>query len=402
MRRLQAELIWIMPATRRRSQQLRSARPGGSALATRLRMAIVGSVAILMVLAACSSPASSAGAADGSQAATTPTNSTIGSTAAQTAGSGSGGPLTGSSSTIAATNVPGPAAPREVPEGFGSGAADGEFPRSVVHFGGATAIPEPPTRVVVISTGQLDAALTLGVVPVGTTRGAGAELVPAYLSERYPAQAAELAALQDLGTRLEPNLEAIAAARPGLILVNSAGADGIGEQLSMIAPTVLTEGTGVNWKQDFLLVADALGRTQQAQGILDDFHATAEQHAAGSNEDTVSFVRTTSDRNRVFGVPSFVGSIAEDAGFVRPAGQQFEQTSQDVADEQLTVLDADWIFYGVQPGAETRSVAQNPLWATLGAVSAGHVVDVDDDMWYLNAGPTAAAAVLEQLISTVQ
>ena len=61
--------------------------------------------------------------------------------------------------------------------------------------------------------------LTLGVIPVGTTRGAGAGLVPAYLADRYPAQAAELAAMQDLGTRLEPNLEAIAAAQAGLILL---------------------------------------------------------------------------------------------------------------------------------------------------------------------------------------
>ena len=90
--------------------------------------------------------------------------------------------------------------------------------------------------------------------------------------------------------------------------------------------------------------------------------------------------RTTSDRTRIFGVASFAGSIAQDAGFPRPSSQQFEKTSEDVSAEQLDRADADWIFYGVQPGAEDESVTANPTWASLSAVAAGHVVPVDDDM----------------------
>lgn len=290
------------------------------------------------------------------------------------------------------------AAPRVVPSGMGSGQADGVFPRTVAHFGGATTIPAAPQRVVVISTGQLDGLLTLGVVPVGSTRGTGAGLVPAYLTAAFPDRADQLGQLADLGTRQEPNLEAVAAVKPDLILVNKAGAADYADQLAAIAPTVLTEGTGVNWKQDFLLLADALGRTQQAQGILDDFHATAAAHAAGQVP-SVSLVRTTSDRTRIFGVASFAGSIAQDAGFTRPDSQQFEKTSEDISAEQLDRADADWVFYGVQSGSEDQSVVENPTWKTLTAVAADHVVPVDDDMWYLNAGPTAAATVLREMIS---
>lgn len=282
---------------------------------------------------------------------------------------------------------------------MGSGVPDGEFPRTVAHFGGSTTIPTEPQRVVVISTGQLDAVLTLGVLPVGSTSGAGAKLVPDYLLQAFPEQREKLAAITDLGLRLEPNLEAIAAATPDLILVNAAGAEGIYPQLSQIAPTVQTEGTGVNWKQDFLLVADGLGRTEQAHAYLDAFHAEAEQRATqGTGEPTVSFLRVTPDRTRVFGVPSFAGSIAQDAGFGRPESQQFDDTSLDLAAEQLDLADADWIFYGVQSGAGTEATEQNPLWPTLTAVAAGRVVPVDDDTWYLNAGPTAASRVLDELI----
>lgn len=292
-------------------------------------------------------------------------------------------------------------APRAVPDGMGSTAKDGEFPRTVTHFGGSTTIPAPPVRTVVISTGQLDATLTLGVVPVGSTRGAGAELVPPYLNETFADRAGDLAAMQDLGLRLEPNVEAIAAAQPDLILVNAAGAEGIYDKLSQIAPTVQSEGTGVNWKQDFLLVADALGRTEQAQAYLDTYHQTATDYGQRfTSAPTVSLIRTTSDRTRMFGIPSFPGSIAQDAGLDRPASQQFDSTSLDVAAEQIAEVDADWIFYGVQSGADP--VTANPLWPTLSAVAAQRVIDVDDDLWYLNAGPTAAAAVLEQLMSTIE
>lgn len=252
----------------------------------------------------------------------------------------------------------------------------------------------------VISTGQLDAMLTLGQVPAGSTRGAGAGLVPAYLVDAFPDQREELDAMVDLGVRLEPNLEAIAAVRPDLILVNASGAEGIYPQLTEIAPTVQTEGTGVNWKQDFLLVADALGRTEQAQGVLDDFHGAAELRAAQAPEElTVSFLRVTSDRSRIFGIGSFVGSIAQDAGFARPESQQFDATSQDITAEELSRADADWIFYGVQSGAGGDAAEQNPLWPALTAVQAGRVQTVDDDVWFLNAGPTAATMVLEQLMA---
>ncbi len=294
-----------------------------------------------------------------------------------------------------------PAAPRVVPDGMGSGAKDGEFPRTVTHFGGSTTIPATPARTVVISTGQLDATMTLGVVPVGSTRGEGAALVPPYLDDAFADRAVDLAAMLDLGLRLEPNVEAIAAAQPDLILVNAAGAEGIYDKLSQIAPTVQTEGTGVNWKQDFLLVADALGRTEQAQAYLDEFHRTAADYGKQfTTAPTVSLVRTTSDRTRMFGIPSFAGSIAQDAGLARPASQQFDSTSQDVAAEQISEVDADWIFYGVQAGADAASA--NPLWPTLSAVVAHRVVDVDDDTWYLNAGPTAASAVLDQVMTTIR
>ncbi|MCA1219435.1 ABC transporter substrate-binding protein [Streptomyces sp. 8L] len=284
---------------------------------------------------------------------------------------------------------------------MGSGARDGVFPRTVKHFEGPTVLKAAPKRVVVISTGEADALLTLGIVPAGSTRGDGADLIPAYLKRDFPQDAKQLASVADVGSRFAPSLEAIANIKPDLILMNTAGKDAksLYTSLSALAPTVATQGTGLYWKQDFLLLADAVGKTQQAQRFLDSFHADAAALGKQLGKPaTVSFLRKNGSKLRVFGVPSFTGSIAEDAGLERPESQQFDKTSENISSEQLDRADADWLFYGVQGGSAKASPLLNaPLWPTLQAVSKKTAVAVDDDVFYLNTGPTAARDVLSVL-----
>lgn len=295
-----------------------------------------------------------------------------------------------------------PPGPTSIPAGMGAAEPDGSFPRTITHFGGVTSIPAAPLRVVVIATGQTDAVLTLGIVPVGAAYGDDADLVPRYVRDAFPQHAAQLAAVAPVGSRQSPNLEAIAALRPDLVLANAAASQDAYPALSAIAPTVLVQGTGVNWKQDFLLLADALGREGAAQAFLDGFAADAARLGDSAGEQTVSFVRVTAERTRIFGVASFTGFIAWDAGLRRPESQRFAKTSQDLSPEELRLADGDRIFYSVQ-GATTAAqaaesaVVANPLWSTLPAVRDGRAVLVDDDPWYLNAGPTAAMLVLAGL-----
>jgi iron complex transport system substrate-binding protein len=102
----------------------------------------------------------------------------------------------------------------------------------------------------------------------------------------------------------------------------------------------------------------------------------------------------------MFGVSSFTGSIAVDMGLRRPKSQQFTAISEDLGAESIDTADGDWIFYSVQGDAgktDAASVLAGPLWKSMAGVRAGHAVKVDDDPWYLNAGPTAARLVVTQL-----
>lgn len=293
------------------------------------------------------------------------------------------------------------AAPSALADGMGSdNATDGNFPRTVTHFEGSTTIGARPERIAVLSTGQLDDLLALGIVPAAGTRAENAGLVPDYLADAFPQYKRKLAAMTDAGTRQSPNLESLAAARPDLILVNDSLGD-LYPQLSKIAPTVVTAGQGINWKRDLLLVGDAVGKGQQARELLDGIVRGAKASGSALNgSTTVSMVRFTPDRTRMFGVSSFTGSIAVDMGLARPASQRFTAISQDISAEKVDTADGDWIFYSVQGDpakTDAGSTLAGPLWKSMKAVRAGHAVQVDDDPWYLNAGPTAARLVVRQL-----
>ena len=59
-----------------------------------------------------------------------------------------------------------------------------------------------------------------------------------------------------------------------------------------------------------------------------------------------------------------------------------------------------FILYGVQ--GDASSLTSAALWPTLGAVAAGRAIQVEDDPFYLNAGPTAARFVLDTVSTTVK
>ena len=88
------------------------------------------------------------------------------------------------------------------------------------------------------------------------------------------------------------------------------------------------------------------------------------------------------------------GSVLADMGLARPKDQQFtDDTSKDISPEQLEQADGDWLFYGVQ-GGDASKVTSLDLWPALHPVDTKQAVQVDDDAFFLNAGPTAIRTIL--------
>jgi iron complex transport system substrate-binding protein len=268
--------------------------------------------------------------------------------------------------------------------------------RTVAHAMGSTEITGTPQRVVVLDTGELDSVLALGVKPVGAVRADEATGPQAYLADRAKG-------ITPVGTINQPNLEAIAALQPDLILSNKVRHEELYDEFSGIAPTVFAESVGEPWKTNFRLAGKALGKSDQAERILADYRRKAQQVGARFGDPArteVSMVRFMSDGIRLYGEGSFIGTILADAGFARPQVARTDETFVEISREQLSRADGDLLFYAAygQDGSSAMSeLTAGPLWQRLGAVSRGDAHKVSDDLWYLGIGPIAADKVLDDL-----
>ncbi|MFC5234699.1 iron-siderophore ABC transporter substrate-binding protein [Pseudonocardia zijingensis] len=277
---------------------------------------------------------------------------------------------------------------------FGADAAPGVFPRTITHARGTTQLEHKPQRVVVLDTGEIDAALSLGVVPVGTATPNGT--IPSYLQP-------QLQGSTNVGSLDGLRLEAIAALQPDLILGSQLRVDDLYDELSAIAPTVLSIRPGFPWKENLLLAGAVLGEEERATELLNDYQRRADAIRERFDQPpTISLLRFMPEKIRLYGNLSMIGVVLRDVGLPRPANQDIEELAVEISAERISEADADWIFYssyGPKDGTAEGSVVGGDLWNRLGAVQRGTARPVDDEVWFLGLGPTGASRVLDDLQS---
>lgn len=264
-------------------------------------------------------------------------------------------------------------------------------------------LPAHPTRVVTLSEPTTDNALALGVTPIGVVSGRGQQTVPNYLADR----AGDIPILGSIGS---PNLEAIGAARPDLILVDGTSVKNNDSEtlsaLGQIAPVFFTAQSGGEWRETFALTADALGLADQAEAKLAEFDqhvasVSARLKDAGYLDQTYSVVRWQGDSAGLILKELPAGQALTALGMKRPANQDRdgEGHSEPVSLENIDQIDADWIFFGTlgkssvnnpsaggATGVEASAAALEEAKSTVGfdslhAVQADHVIPVDGSLW---------------------
>ncbi|MEV5967356.1 iron-siderophore ABC transporter substrate-binding protein [Kribbella sp. NPDC051952] len=277
---------------------------------------------------------------------------------------------------------------------LGSDAQPGQFPRTVKGALGDTKLEKKPSRVVVLDSGELDDVLALGITPVGMATTAGQAGVPSYLADKAQG-------IKTVGGISELNLEAIAALKPDLILGSKLRANDLYEKLSAIAPTVFSIRPGFPWKENFLLVADAVGEEDKATGILNDYQKRANDvKSKVQGSPTISLVRFRPGEIRLYGNLSFIGVILKDIGLPRPKIQDVQDLAVEVSQENIGQAAGDWIFYSSYAKPDTtaeNTVVNGNLWKALPAVKNGQVARVDDEVWFLGLGPLGAMDTLNDL-----
>ncbi|WP_069817305.1 ABC transporter substrate-binding protein [Streptomyces sp. TP-A0874] len=275
--------------------------------------------------------------------------------------------------------------------------------RTVKTAMGDVRVSEAPRRVVVLDTAELDSAITLGVKPVGATNAGTSSGFLSYLDED------EVSGVKNVGTIGSPNLEAINALKPDLILSSKVRDEKNYKNLSQIAPTVLTETTGYPWKENFQVHAEALGKQAEAEKVLADYekHTREVTEALGgadkAGDTEVSVVRFVEGADtRLYGEKNYIGTILEDVGLARPAitAEAPDGFALEVSPEQIDKGDADTVFYatyGDPDKAKEKQITGGGLWKNMKAVRNRSAFPVDDELWIQGIGYTAADKILDEL-----
>ncbi len=267
-------------------------------------------------------------------------------------------------------------------------------------------VPADPQRIVVLSGDQLDGLCALGlqsrVVAAAWPEGSSSQ--PAYLGSA-------VRRLPGVGTRSNPDLKAIAAAHPDLILGSAALTPTLYPRLAAIAPTVFTGAPGAAWMDNLRGVGAATARIAAVDGLINGFTQRAAD--VGTKRDATHFqasiVQLTTNTLRVYGANNFPASVLTAVGVDRPASQRFTDkaylefgtTDADLAKApDFSAADADIVYVScVSPAAAERAAAvfDSDPWRRLSAYRDNRVFVVNNEIWQTGEGVIAARGIVDDL-----
>ncbi|WP_374351936.1 ABC transporter substrate-binding protein [Chitinimonas sp.] len=261
-------------------------------------------------------------------------------------------------------------------------------------------VPDSPRRIVALSELDLDAALALGIKPVGATLGRGQGGMPRYLGQAS-------AGIAPVGQFASPVLDKVLALQPDLILAGGLPDPQLLAQLEKIAPVAISYQLGEDWQTALQRIGTLTGRSAQAQLALASYQqqATALRQRLGKAAGArVSVVRWNPQGPAYMLRDAFASRVLADVGLQRPAGQDQPGIahSPPLSMESLQRIDGDWLFIGTLaasgPASDALAAAQqNPAFRQLAAVRQGHMAAVDGSLWTSLGGPLAARALLAEL-----
>ena len=263
-------------------------------------------------------------------------------------------------------------------------AQDGVQPRTLTDvLDREITLDAPPQRIVGMSASITEMLFAIGVQPVGATEGVD-----------YPPAAADL---PTFGVGYQPDLEALAALEPDLIVANAMFNRGIIDQLEAIAPTffVLTRTLDdipqnirllgqLTWHdteadylamsyEHYLDMAASLGQTLQGPDVLIIVGTLKRPNYGKSSTYLGSMVAMLGANN--------IADGEKDAG----PFPGYAQLSMEA------ILDADPdVILTVTRGSDTpmpESMRDDPMWSALTAVQEGRVYELDNRLFVESPGP---------------
>lgn len=272
---------------------------------------------------------------------------------------------------------------------------------SIPHAQGETVIAQTPRTVMVADWAAFDNLTALGVPVAGIPGGN----VPGHLADKVTPQMLRIGSLQ------EPDVEAIAAAQPDLVIVGARSRTAY-PTIARLAPTLdgsidnaaLVEGL----KATLTTYGRIFGREDRAAELIAALDAKVEQaKAAAAGKGTGLVIVTNAGKIGVYGPQSRVSWIYAtlDVPSVFDSVDDRDHGGDAASFEYLLKTNPDWLFVvdrdaGVGNEGAARQLLDNALIHQTNFWKNGHVVYLDPAASYVTMnGYDALMLLLDQVIA---
>jgi iron complex transport system substrate-binding protein len=213
--------------------------------------------------------------------------------------------------------------------------------------------------------------------------GAGDQVVAVDSMSNYPAESA--AVLTDISA-YEPNVEAISALEPDLVVIGD-DFSGLAEQLSAIGVASWVSPAPLNLDEAYeqiIALGKVVGHADEAQTLTQEMQDEISGIVSGVEVPATpaSYYHELDDTYYTVTGNTFIGSIYELFGMRNIADATEGDTDYpQLSAEFIVSQDPNVIFLAdVNLGVTAETVAARPGWSGLSAVVSGNIVAINDDI----------------------
>ncbi len=262
--------------------------------------------------------------------------------------------------------------------------------------GAVIRLKAPVTRIVALGPSDTEIVLALGLKKdlVGADAASFQYLPASYLSQ--------LKGIKNVGNAAgsTPNLEAIKALHPGLVLVVYPGSyvakiQSLGIPVAVLDPTSVA-GIIADIKDVGLATGDSAGATALAAKLTSQINAIA-QAAKAAGPAVSTFVELNPPPTLyTVGPGSYIDQLVSLAGGVNVVDKISSSAYPEVSSEQVIAADPQVIILQDQGfGGTVAGVAGRPGWSVIAAVKSHRIVSSVNPNLLSNPGPSVVQGLLQ-------
>lgn len=275
---------------------------------------------------------------------------------------------------------------------------------TITHELGETPVTTNPQKVVVFDYGILDALDSLGVNVIGVVQSGLPDYLTKYAGEEY----------SSIGTLKEPDMEAIFALTPDLIIISGRQADYY-EELNKIAPTIHLGIDNADYlgsfKSNMDILGQIFGKEKEVSSKVEEIEkAIAELNAKVTEKNINGLITLANDGAfSVYGQESRFGIIHKEFG-VTPVDTTIDSGThgQKATFEYVAEKNPQYLFVvdrAAVTGGNTsaKELFDNELVARTDAYKNDNIVYLDPTIWYTSVGGfTSTLIMVEEVDAAIK